>query len=71
MFIKLTLAKSNTPIYLSPDKIVGLLKHLDENSGGIGTKVIVLGHVDSFEVRETPEQVMGLVKKSFATKQGL
>ena len=68
MFIKLTLAKTNSPIYISPDKIVCLFKHLDESTGGIGTKVMVTNHDESLDIKETPEQVMALVNKAMSAK---
>jgi hypothetical protein len=68
MFIKLTLMRTNTPIFLSPDKIVCLIKHLDESTGGMGTKIIVVGHDETLNVRETPEQVMTLVEKAHNTQ---
>ena len=68
MFIKLTLTRTNAPIFLSPDKIVGLLKQLDENTGGIGTKIMVINHEETFHVKETPEQVMALVNKALGIK---
>ena len=68
MFIKLTLTRTNAPIFLSPDKIVGLLKQLDENTGGIGTKIMVISHEETFHVKETPEQVMALVNKALGVK---
>ncbi len=70
MFIKLTLMRSNSPLYLSPDKIVCLFKHLNDNTGGIGTKVNVVGQDNAIEVRETPEQVMSLVNKALNSKAG-
>ena len=70
MFIKLTLMRSNSPLYLSPTKIVCLHKHLDDNTGGIGTKINVVGQDDAINVRETPEQVMTLVNKALSAKAG-
>ncbi|MFC1574206.1 hypothetical protein ACFL30_03400 [Candidatus Latescibacterota bacterium] len=62
--------RSNSPLYLCPDKIVCLHKHLDDNTGGIGTKVNVLGQDHTLEVKETPEQVMNLVCKALNAKNG-
>ena len=70
MFIKLTLTKTNSPLYLSPDKIVCLFKHLDENGGGFGTRIVVVDNHEHFTVKETPEQVMALVAKASRTKSG-
>ena len=70
MFIKLTLTKTNSPLFLSPDKIVCLLKHLDESSGGIGTRIVVVGQDEAFMVKETPEQVLALVSKAYKIKSG-
>ena len=68
MFIKLTDAKKNAPIFLNPDKIVALFKYIDNNAGGIGTKILVISQ-DTFHVRETPEQVMKLVGRAMHSRQ--